>query len=554
MSKFGALIKVLLKNSSGSFTNLNKKAKTKNIILTAILILAFVPMAISFAAFVAKAYDSLLPFNQEGVVLGFALSIASAVIFFFGIFYSINTFYFSMDIENLLPLPLRAGQILGAKFCVILTFEYLTEIVFLLPILIAYGYKSGGGILYYIYGIIIFLTLPIIPLIIASIINMIIMRFTNIAKNKDRFRVVSGIITMFLALGINVYMQRIGPNIENSNDMVKMFSQGNNSLLGISSKLFPSAKLAALALVNNFNFNGLLNLLLFIFISCVAILIFILIGNTLYFKGVIGISETSAKRRAISDVELKKKVKKNSKIKSYTIKELRLLFRTPVYFMNCVLINFLLPIFLLIPMFAQKNSMKDMESISVLFNNKEILGMVLAISVAIMVFISATNCITATAISREGKNAFFCKYIPMTYKEQIISKVLPGAIMGFIGSTLVIITGIIIIKIPVYIVSFIIVPGILGIVFSSLVGILIDINFPKLNWDTEQKAVKQNINSMINMVITLVVAGLSVFIIFKLNLMLWSTFLVLVLLYGILDILIYTILVKNVENNFNNIF
>lgn len=553
MSKFIALIKVLLKNSGGSFTNLNKKGKMKSIALTAIIILAFVPMAISFAVFIAKAYDSLLPFNQEGVVLGFALSIASAVIFFFGIFYSINTFYFSMDIENLLPLPLKAGQILGAKFCVILTFEYLTEVVFLLPILIAYGYKSSGRMLYYIYGIIIFLTLPIIPLIISSIINMIIMRFTNIAKNKDRFRVISGIITMFLAIGINMYMQKIGPSIENSNDMVKMFSQGNNSLLGISSKLFPSSKLAALALVNNFTFTGLFNLLLFILISCAAIAIFILIGNGLYFKGVIGISETSAKRKAISDEELKKKAKKNSKVKSYTIKELRLLFRTPVYFMNCVLINFLLPIFLLIPMFAQKNSMKNMESVSILFNNKEVLGMVLAISVAIMVFISATNCIAATAISREGKNIFFCKYIPMTYKQQIISKVLPGAIMGLIGSALVIITGIIVIKVPVYVTIFIIIPGILGIAFSSLAGILIDINFPKLNWDTEQKAVKQNLNSMVNMVAAVVIAGLSVFIIFKLHLMLWSTFFVLTLFYGALDVLIYIILIKNVEKNFNSI-
>ena len=88
-------------------------------------------------------------------------------------------FYFSRDIENLLPLPLRPVEILAAKFTVTLLYEYLTEILFLAPILIAFGIKSHGGIFYYFNAAVIFLTLPIAPLVYASIISMIIMRFNQ---------------------------------------------------------------------------------------------------------------------------------------------------------------------------------------------------------------------------------------------------------------------------------------------------------------------------------------------------------------------------------------
>ncbi len=154
--------------------------------------------------------------GQEAVILGFGLSVVSVVIFFFGIFYAMGIFYFSMDVENLLPLPFKPWHIMGAKFAVVLIYEYLTELIFFVPTLIAYGIKSSGGILYYIYGVIIFLLLPIVPLVIASIINMIIMRFTNIAKNKDRFRLFGGIIAMGFGVGINIYIQKFTQNLSQS--------------------------------------------------------------------------------------------------------------------------------------------------------------------------------------------------------------------------------------------------------------------------------------------------------------------------------------------------
>lgn len=541
MNKFIALTKVLLKSGTQSSSNKKDKKKIKGILLGLLMILALTPMAIGFGKFISMAYDGLQAIGQEAIILGFGLSVVSIVIFFFGIFYAMGIFYFSMDVENLLPLPFKPWHIMGAKFAVVLIYEYLTELIFFMPTIIAYGIKSGGGVLYYTYGVIIFLLLPIVPLVIASIINMIIMRFTNIAKNKDRFRLVGGIIAMCFGVGLNIYIQRFAQDVSQS-EITEMFSQGNNSLVNLATKIFPSTKIAVNSLINTTNIQGFINLVLFIVIASAALMIFIILGEALYFKGVMGVSETASKRKTLSNSDLIKSTTQNSSLKVYILKELKLLFRTPIYFMNCVLMNFLWPVFLVIPIFAQKGGASQLKQITKFLQGGTNTGIVLGGFFAFMVFASSSNAISTTAISREGKNLFILKYIPMKYKQQLIAKVLSAVVLGAAGMIMVIILGVILLKLPLDLVLLMLIVGAMGILFTSFIGIFVDLNFPKLHWDTEQKAVKQNLNVMISMFICIALGGLTVFFIIKFQLTKWAAFTLIVLLYAVLDIGLYYLL------------
>ncbi|HEY8892937.1 MAG TPA: hypothetical protein VIM70_22165 [Clostridium sp.] len=541
MSKFIALTMVLLKTGTKSFSNKKNKNGIKEIFLGLILILALTPMAIGFGKFIFMAYDGLHAIGQEGVILGFGLSVVSVVIFFFGIFYAMGIFYFSMDVENLLPLPLKPWHIMGAKFTVVLIYEYLTEIIFFAPTLIAFGIKSDGGALYYAYGVVIFLLLPIVPLVMASVINMIIMRFTNIAKNKDRFRLLGGIIAMSVGVGINIYIQRFSQNISQSS-ITEMFAKGNNSLLSLATQIFPSTKIAVNSLVNTSNVQGFINLILFVVISVAALIIFIILGQVLYFKGVMGVSETTSKRKTLSNLELIKNTTQRSSLKVYVLKELKLLFRTPIYFINCVLMNFLWPVFLLIPVFSQNGGGGQLKKLTELLQDGRSTGVVLGAFFAVMLFTSCSNSISTTAITREGKNLFILKYIPMKYKEQLMAKVLSAAVLGVAGMFVVIILGIILIKLPLNLVLLMLIVGSVGILLTSFIGIFIDLNFPKLNWDTEQKAVKQNFNVIVSMIICIALGGLTVFLIIKFEITKWVVFALIAGLYGILDVVLYYLL------------
>ncbi|MBU3092503.1 hypothetical protein KPL35_10485 [Clostridium sp. CF011] len=547
MYKFIALTKVLLKTGTGSPSSKKDKKKIKGILLGLLLVLAFTPMAIGFGEFIFTAYDGLHQIGQEAVILGFGLSIVSVVIFFFGIFYAMSIFYFSMDVENLLPLPFKPWHIMGAKFAVVLIYEYFTEIIFFLPTIVAYGIKSNAGVLYYGYGVIIFLLLPIVPLVIASVINMIIMRFTNIAKNKDRFRLVGGLMAMCFGVGINIYIQRFSQNLSQS-EVTKMFAQGNNSLVGLATKLFPSTKIAVNSLINTTNVQGFINLILFIVITLAALMIFIMLGEALYFKGVMGISETTSKRKTLSSIELIKNTAQNSSLKVYIIKELKLLFRTPIYFMNCVLMNFLWPVFLLIPIFAQKGASSQLNMLAKFLQNNKSSGVALGGFFAFMIFASCSNAIATTAISREGKNVFILKYIPMKYKDQLMAKVLSAVVLGIAGMLMVTIIGLIFLKIPIDLVLLMIIVGFFGIVFTSFIGIFIDLNFPKLQWSTEQEAIKRNLNVMISIIICIALGGLTVFMVIKFELTKWTTFAIIASSYAIIDVVLYYLLgTKGVE-------
>jgi ABC-2 type transport system permease protein len=533
MNKKLLILTIALMKNGFSFPKENSK-KIKQILLLVVLTLSLLPMAYGIISFLTTTYDGLATVGEEGVLLSLGIAVSAFVIFFFGLFYTMNTFYFSDDVENLLPLPIKSSQILGAKFIIVTIFEYLTACLIFLPILIVYGVKSGGGILYYVYALLIFLTLPVIPIVLDSVIVMIIMRFTNLAKNKDAFRTISAVIAIIFGVGVSTMSQRLVLNQGAGQTQL-----GNNSLVAITSNIFPASKLGALGLINHGSLSGLIYTGLFIILSLLGFYLFLLLGNQLYFKGVTGVSVSSSSKKQISSEELNRKAIRSSVLKSYVLKELRILFRTPAFFINCILMNFIWPILLIIPLFTQPSSVSGIRGLIGLVQKQGISGMVFAAFFGVMLFVSSSNGIAATSISREGENIFFNKYIPVSYKTQIIAKVITGVIMGIVGMLSIGIAAVILLKLPLSLMALIGLTSLLAILFSNFVGIIIDLFNPKLHWDNEQKAVKQNLNLLLSMAICVAFGGLSIYAVIKLNLSLIQVVVSLVVIYGLLDILFY---------------
>lgn len=546
INKTLALTKVLLKNGSASVkaSRQNGMKRRRQILIAVIVLAAFVPMIIGIGGFTAFLFDGLSMIGQQGLILALALPATVFIIFFFGIAYIINTFYYSMDIENLLHMPFKPTEILGAKFAAVLVYEYITEAVILIPVLSVYGFKNGESLLFYLIGIAVLLLLPVIPLAAAAALDMVIMRFTNLAKNKDLFRNIGGVLAILMALGLNLYIQRFSQDMSDPSKVMDIINEGNNSMVQLTSSFFPSTKLATNSLVRN-DASGLFYLLLFAAATAAAYALFLLLGKMLYFKGVIGVSETSSRRKALTSRELGKGTRSSNIVYSYTVKELKLLFRTPVYFLNCILMNFLWPVFLILPFAAQPAGPDN--DISALLpyiqgpGNEPVIVMVFF---AMGIFITASNIITSTAISREGRNLFFMKFIPVEYRKQLLGKVLSGAAMGFVGVVMMVPAALFIIRIKPYVVAAGLAVSIPGILFSAILGLLIDVAMPKVNWDTEQKAVKQNFNGVIAIFGSMALSALVVFLAIKLQMSLVLSCLLLAAVFGTIDFLLYRLLIS----------
>ena len=75
----------------------------------------------------------------------------------------------------------------------------------------------------------------------------------------------------------------------------------------------------------------------FILSAAAYIAVFLLVARFLYFRGVSGMTDTASKRREIGQKEGLKIIRKRNTKVTYILKEFRILMRTPVYFLNCVL-------------------------------------------------------------------------------------------------------------------------------------------------------------------------------------------------------------------------
>ena len=524
MRKVWLLARILLK-SGGALLSQNRRYKW---VMPVILAATFSGFAFSAVFITFTMYDALAPAGIADIIIPLAFGATSVVIFLFGIFYVISVMYHANDIEMLMYMPIRPLHILSAKFLTLVIYEYIFEAFILLPMLVAYAVKSGAEVPFIVYSILLFLMLPVIALVMAAVIVMVVMRFTSFGKNKQAFKFAGGILAMALAIGLNIVIQTSATHLDQTHFIAVM---QNSSLASVLSNIFPGIVFASGTLINSGTIDGLLNLLLFILCSAGAFAVFLGFGQLLYLKGVAGVAETSAKRQEISD--LAKKTEAASAGRSYLLKEIRLLLRSPIAFMNCVLANFIWPVILVIVLTSGGERMAAVSGIITQVDS----SVIMAVIVGLSAFVSSANAITSTAISREGKSLYFMKYIPMSMKKQLMAKVRSGMVFSLISTVLLIIVTVFLgVHIGVALAGLAL--SLPVIAATSVGGLMIDIANPKLNWMNEQQAIKQNLNVILHILLGLLLAAVAFVPILLTAMPLWAAALYIAVVFVILLIVL----------------
>ena len=180
-------------------------------------------------------------------------------------------------------------------------------------------------------------------------------------------------------------------------------------------------------------------------------------------------------------------------------------------------------------------------------------GIIFLFGVAVFTFISGFNGTAATSISREGQDLFIKKYIPVSYRTQIHAKVLSGFILSIAGAIFMLVIALAVLKFPLYIGLLIFAVGWMGTLLISFAEILLDLYNPKLDWDSEQKAVKQNLNVVYSMIVSGIVGGLTIYTALQLSPGIITAALSAVLVYGVLNVLVYLLLCKKGVERFKQL-
>ncbi|MGL4109572.1 putative ABC transporter permease subunit [Clostridium sp. LP20] len=481
------------------------KMKPGVIILLMMLVIGFI--SLPFGALVGLGYNAFHSMGQEGYLLALILFVGATVTFLFGIFTIMNVFYYSNDIEQMLPLPFKSSEIVFGKFISVLINMYIYSAIIVLP-LVVYGVVSKANIIYYLYAFIALVITPILPMILASLICMVLMRFTGLSKHKDAFKMATGCLALVLVVVFNVYTQ--SGNSGNPEAIMETIAKGNNSLMNMLTSIFITNKFSAYGLLYNKEIKGLLFILLSLGVSIAIFTAYYFIGGKLYLKGVIGISEGYGKRENVLGGEKAGKLTKTSSpLKALVIKDIRVVLRTPQFFINCIAMLFYIPAIMCVGIFRGDQLSKFAEFLS---GTTEWYGMAIVISFVIATLSIAGGGAGLTALSREGRDFMISKYIPIDFKTQMHSKIISSLCINEFAAIMVVV-GLLLVKASPILLILGTVSAIGAIVLITLICIVIDFNSPKLEWEDEKAMYKGNfmplLITIIIMILGLIIAGIS---------------------------------------------
>ena len=549
------LTKIFFKNSFQNPYIIDPKTNKINKKSIFVWLILIVMVGISFLSY--EVINELVKVGQPILFLNIFFLLFMMIIIFQIILASTNVYFFSKDLEVLLPLPLKSEELLISKFNTIVVNLYFSELIFAFFPLIIYGICTYAGIIYYVYLFLILLIFPILPTLFISIITMFFMKLSKFIKNKDAFQIIITLIFIFIMFGvefklgstiINKFDNNSNINIE---EVVETFNQFNEKIKNVY-KYFLEIN-PTIEIIKNYNkLNSIFNLLKIIFIDLLFLILFIFIGKKYYLKNILK-NNNNYYLNKIQKNNFQKKCKKITIKKSYIKKEFKLLFKNPIFFMQCIFPIFILIISLIIITIFTFPNLKAILTSDILGDEIDfsIDLNVICLVLGIIQFIFTISNVSITSISREGKNANYMKFIPVSFFKQFIYKSIPQIIINmFLTFVILILLKVILPEFNlIYLFLIFIIANLFNIINSELM-VVVDLYKPNLNWKADYEAIKNN-NKLFQYVLTILIILILIYfnkIFDKLNLIISCLLIILILI-----ILIF-IINKIIKININKLF
>lgn len=484
------LTKTIIKNA----TRQEKQTTTKEKILSATaFLIVFLSLATTMLITSIYITKELTKINQQYTFINILLLMNYLILFGKSIFESLNTLYFSKDLKTLLRMPINPKHIVTAKTINMIISEYQMESIMLAIPMITYGIITKATPQFYLYTLIILLALPVIPIIITSTIIAIIMRLTNKIKNKTTVMYTT-IILSIIALDI------IFTGLNHTQTL--NITEFKNSILkinGIAEKIadqFILIKPIMNTLLNHTNINGAQNLAIYLLETIATYTIGTQIISKIYLKGAIGTTingkrnETQTTKLTLNDF------KPQNKNKAYLTKDIKLMTRTPIFCIQCLIIPIIYPLIILFVLiiaiaFSRLVGLDLIADLTKQMNTSKVQAIFICVAQAFFMM----NFSSIIGISKESKSAILNKTIPIDYQKQFNMKTYIGKTLNILSALIVTIAyseatknaqATIVMFAILYLLNTI----------GEKIKLYIDLQKPQIEWESEYTMMKQNTNIM----------------------------------------------------------
>ncbi|WP_304406498.1 ABC transporter permease [uncultured Clostridium sp.] len=496
---------VLLKNSFINSTGINSltknidssKEKKKLTITTLTLILIAIVIWFMSTSYSIVLATVLKPMGYLDLILIIAVLVSSILSFITSIYKAQGTLFSSKDYDLLMSLPIKNSTILTSKILSLMSINYIETALIIIPASIVY-FIYNGNLSWSFFCILLIglIFVPMIPIIASAIIAVIITFISSRFKHKNMLTIVVGMIATLLIMVVLINMQNyINKFIANSEFIVN----------GLSNIYLPALYLKN-ALVN----FDLVSLTKLIAVSIIPFIIFIFVFSKI-FKVINGKLSESYKRANYKV----KKLETSSITKSLVNQEIKRYFATPIYVMNTAIGMVLLVAGSIATLFISK------ETLAELFKYTEIVNIIPIAILVVLIFTIGLSCTTNSSISLEGNRLWILKVLPIEPKEIFKGKIITNLIITIPA---VIIANIIFYIGLKYNFKYLMLNLSISIVFcilSSVIGLIVNLYFPKMEWTNPTTVVKQSASVMITILsiflLILGVVGITILLTYVFN-------------------------------------
>jgi ABC-2 type transport system permease protein len=476
-----------------------KKKLWEPVLIGFVILLSFLPLMAMYIGLMISMFTAGTIIGQPEMILAVSFVIAQVLILIFGLFYIMGTFYFSRDLETFVPLPLKPYEVVGGKFAVIMVNEYLTSIPILLPPIIIYGAGTAQGIFYWLKSLVLMAVSPVLPLTIAALIIIPMMRVVNFRRYKDLLAIVGGLLAIIIGIGSSMFFQNVPENPED----IQNFFTTQTGLTDMIGSRFPPSIWAVRGLADG-GIAGWGYFLLFLAVCAVLMVLLMWISNLVFYKALLAGQEVSRKRKNMTESQISRQLGRvGSPVTAIAKREWKLLMRTPLYVLNGLVGSVMGPI-IMVTMLMFQNEPELAELIGSL-SDPGVVPYAALVCLGLMLFTAGMNLVASTALSREGQTIWIAKMLPVSAKQQVVGKLVVSYIISAIGVLTTSLIMLIFIKIPILWTVGATIVGLVGSVPMASLNLLLDVFHPKLVWNSEQEAMKQNMNGGIGMLLSLLV-------------------------------------------------
>ena len=535
MKKYITLLKAVMTEGLNLFkiSTKNKNTFTK-IVLPIILSFVLMGVMYSYSEMIIKELQTV---NMEFVLLTIFVIVTSVLTLVEGIYKSGNLLFNCKDDNLLLSLPIRKSTVLFIRVFKFYIFELLYNSLFLIPAIIVYAIYMKPSITYYFVSFIGLIMFPIIPILLSCIAGTIISLLSSKFKSKN---FVQTIATVILLLAIMYFSY-------NSEKLIMNIAQNASNINAFFTKLYYPAG-TYVELITKFS---IIKLLEFIFVNIFLFAITIVLIGKIYFN----INSN------IKSIKIKKSNKKNT-IKTLSAKnalikkEFNRFINSPVFITNA---GFGLILFIIGTIFVAIKFEYVSEKIinyNPSINIEYIRNYMPLIAYGFICFTSFMTSITSSMISLEGKAFNILKSLPIKPYLIVKSKVQTALLIMLpcilIGDIILFVK----FKFDFVNIILILIASILLPSVSEIIGIIVNLKYPRMDAKNDTEVVKQSMSSAIGVFIGMAIIGITVFLLFKAIDTNMSNAVILMLLnivYGVICLILNIFLYKTCEKSFDNI-